>query len=164
MKVLLTEQIESLGMTGDVVEVADGYGRNYLLPKGLAVEPTEENQKKYEKLREKRKEKIEERREWAQEAYEKLDGLQVEVRRKAQEDAETLYGSVRKEDLVDLVEESVAIELNPGQIDLDRPLEKLGSFEVPLNLYEDIEATIEVVVRPEGEEENQPPEEDQEET
>ncbi len=54
MKVLLTEKVEDLGMTGDVVEVADGYARNYLLPTRKAVDPTEANRKKYEKVREKK--------------------------------------------------------------------------------------------------------------
>lgn len=152
MKVLLTQEVEDLGLTGDIVEVADGYGRNYLLPKGLAVEPTEENQRRYEKVREERQERIEERREWAESAKEKLDGLVLEVERKAQEESERLYGSVRVEDVISLVEEEVGVELKADQVKLDRPIEKLGEFDVPLKLYGEITATLEVHISPQEEE------------
>ncbi len=154
MKVLLTEKVEDLGMTGDVVEVADGYARNYLLPTRKAVEPTEANRKKYEKVREKKQKKIEKRRESAEEAAEKLDGLVLDTTRKAQEGG-SLYGSVRKEDIKTLVEEEVSVELDLDQIKLEETIENTGEHEVDLALYEDIGAALEVKVEPEegGEEE-----------
>ena len=152
MKVLLTEEVEDLGMTGDVVDVADGYARNYLLPTRKAVEPTEANKKKYEKVRKKIKKKIEKRRDQAEDAATKLDGLIVDITRKAQEEG-NLYGSVRKEDIISLVEEEVGIELGADQIDLKKPIEKTGDHKVDLRLYEDIRATLRVKVKPEDEEE-----------
>lgn len=154
MKILLTEKVEDLGMTGDVVEVADGYARNYLLPTRKAVEPTEANEKKYEKVREKKQKKIEKRRESAEEATEKLDGLALDTTRKAQEGG-SLYGSVRKEDIKTLVEEEVGVELDLDQIKLEETIENTGEHEVDLALYEDIGAALKVKVEPEegGEEE-----------
>lgn len=151
MKVLLTEEVEDLGMTGDVVDVADGYARNYLLPTRKAVEPTEANKKKYEKVRKKIKKKIEKRRDQAEDAATKLDGLIVDITRKAQEEG-NLYGSVRKEDIISLVEEEVGIELGTDQIDLEKPIEKTGDHKVDLRLYEDIGATLRVKVKPEEDE------------
>lgn len=154
LKLILTEEVENLGQVGEEVEVADGYGRNYLLPKGLAVRPTEASKKRFEKVRRGRKKKIAQRREWAEGAVEELDGLAVEIERKAQPESETLYGSVRKEDIISLVDEAVDIELNPDQIDLPKPIEKVGKFEIPLKLYEELRATLKLNVNPEEPEEN----------
>jgi len=153
VEVILTEGIESLGEVGEIVEVADGYGRNYLLPKGLAVEPTVGNRRRYEKVRKEISKKKEERRERAQELSDKLDGLVVTFTRKAQEE-QHLYGSVRKGDIVSALEEETGVGLDPGSVKLDEPIEELGQFGVEVRLYEDIHANIRVNVVEELEEES----------
>ena len=152
MKLLLTEDVEELGIVGDEIDVADGYGRNYLIPKGLAVKPDSANKKQIEKKRKKRQKQIDERREWAQDVSEELGGQLFEIERKAQEETRHLYGSVRKEDIVNMVKQNKDIELRNDQIGLDRPIEELGEYGVEVRLYEDISATIKVHVIRSGEE------------
>ena len=154
MELILTEEVEDLGEVGETVEVADGYGRNYLLPKGLAVEPTAGNKKRYEKVRKEISKRKEERREKAQERSDELDGLELVYHRKAQEE-QHLYGSVRKHDIVDSIKEETGIDLSPESVILDSPIEELGQFGVEIRLYEEIHANVKVNVEEEEEEEEE---------
>ena len=150
MELILTEEVEDLGEVGEKVEVADGYGRNYLLPKGLAVEPTPGNLKRYEKVRKEISQRKEERRERAGERADELNGLELVFYRKAQEEHH-LYGSVRKKDIVDSIKEETGIELSPDAVNLDGPIEELGQFGVEIRLYEEIHANVKVNVEEEEE-------------
>lgn len=154
MELILTEEVDDLGEVGEIVEVADGYGRNYLLPKGLAVEPTPGNRKRYEKVRKEISQRKEERRERAKEIAEELDGMEFNYSRKAQEE-QHLYGSVRKGDIIEAIEEQAGIELSPENVKLDAPIEELGQFGVEIGLYEEIHANIKVNVAEEKEEETE---------
>lgn len=151
MELILTEEVEGLGEVGEVVDVADGYGRNYLLPKGLAVEPTPGNRKRYEKVRKEISQQKEERRERARERADELDGMELNFTRKAQEERR-LYGSVRKGDIVEAIKDQVGMELTPENVGLDSPIEELGQFGVEISLYEEIHANIKVNVTEEEEE------------
>ncbi|MBS3736364.1 MAG: 50S ribosomal protein L9 [Candidatus Bipolaricaulota bacterium] len=155
MELILTEEVEDLGEVGETVEVSDGYGRNYLLPKGLAVEPTVGNKRRYEKVRKELSQRKEERRERAEERAEELDGLELKFYRKAQEERH-LYGSVRNKDIVDSIKEETGIDLAPEAVSLDSPIEELGQYGVEIRLYEEIHANIKVnVEEEESTEENQ---------
>ncbi len=163
MELILTEEVEDLGEVGETIEVADGYGRNYLMPKGLAVEPTPGNKRRYEKVRKEISQRKEERRGRARERADELDGLEITFKRKAQE-AHHLYGSVRKGDIVSAVEEETGIQLTPEEVNLDSPIEELGQFGVEIRLYEEIHANVKVnVVEEEGEEEVEGEKEEEEE-
>jgi len=148
MKVLLIQPVEKLGDIGDVVTVADGYARNYLLPKGLAVEPTEHNLQRYLKFKLAREEELKSREEKAQELRERLDGLVLKFVRPSH--GEQLYGSVRKEDIAERIKEELGEEVEKGKIELERPIEQVGSYPVKIGLYGDIAA--EIVVEVEAEE------------
>ena len=148
MKVLLIQPVEKLGDIGDVVTVADGYARNYLLPKGLAVEPTEHNLQRYLKFKLAREEELKSREEKAQELRERLDGLTLKFVRPSH--GEQLYGSVRKEDIAERIKEELGEEVEKGKIELERPIEQVGSYPVKIGLYGDIAA--EIVVEVEAEE------------
>ncbi|MBS3812722.1 50S ribosomal protein L9 [Candidatus Bipolaricaulota bacterium] len=154
MELILTEDIENLGEMGEVIEVADGYGRNYLVPKGLAVEPTVGNRRRYEKVRREISKKKEERRKHARDIADKLDGLTLSFVRKAQEEHH-LYGSVRTGDIVESVKDETEIDLDEASVRLDGPIEELGQFGVEIGLYEDIHANIKVNVMEEEEEETE---------
>ncbi len=154
MELILTEEVEDLGEVGEVVEVADGYGRNYLLPKGLAVEPTVGNKRRYEKVRKEISKRKEERRERARARSDELDGLELVFYRRAQEEHH-LYGSVRKHDIVDSIKEKTGIDLSLESVVLDSPIEELGQFGVEIRLYEEIHATVKVNVEEEEEEEEE---------
>lgn len=155
LELILTEEVEDLGEVGETVEVSDGYGRNYLLPKGLAVEPTVGNKRRYEKVRKEISQRKEERRERAEERAEELDGLELKFYRKAQKESH-LYGSVRNKDIVDSIKEETGIDLSPEAVRLDSPIEELGQYGVEIRLYEEIHANIKVNV-----EEEESTEEDQ---
>lgn len=157
MELILTEEVEDLGEVGEKVEVADGFGRNYLLPKGLAVEPTVGNKRRYEKVRKEISQRKEERRSRAEERADKIDGLELVFRRKAQEERH-LYGSVRKKDIVDYIKDETGIDLSPEAVRLDSPIEELGQYGVEIRLYEEIHANVKLNVK-----EEESSEEDQEE-
>ena len=148
MELILTEDVENLGEVGEKIEVADGYGRNYLLPKGVAVEPTVGNERRYAKVRKEISQRREERRSRAEERADEIDGLELVFNRKAQEEHH-LYGSVRDNDIVDSIKKETGIELTPEAVRLDSPIEELGQFGVEIRLYEDIHANVKVNVEEE---------------
>lgn len=152
MELILTEEVEDLGEVGEKVEVSDGYGRNYLLPKGLAVEPSVGNKRRYERIRKEISQRKEERRERAEEQADELSGLELAFQRKAQEESH-LYGSVRKKDIVDSIKDETGIDLAPEAVRLDSPIEELGQFGVEIRLYEEIHANVKVNVKEESTEE-----------
>lgn len=149
MEVLLTTKVEKLGEAGDLVKVADGYARNFLIPRGLAVEPTKYNLERYGKLKEQRAQKLLEREEQARILQAKLKEMVLTFPRKAHEDK--LYSSVRKEELAEKLSEQLGEELEKGKIELEAPLEKLGIYTVKVNLYKDITAEVQVVIEEEKE-------------
>ena len=151
MKVLLIQPVEKLGDVGDVVEVADGYARNYLLPRGLAVEPTEHNLARYAKIKEQRLAELRNREEQAKILKGKLDGAVLEFVREAREGK--LYGSVRKEDILTRVREEFGVELEKGRIELEHPIEEVGEYRVRIGLYGDISAEVRVAVKAADEQE-----------
>jgi len=151
MKVLLTQTVEKLGEPGDVVEVAPGYARNYLLPKGLAVEPTPHNIERLKKVREQRLAELKEREQRAKELKEKLDGFVLTFYRKVHDD-EKLYSSVRPEEIAARLSEEFKTEIEKARVQIPSPIESLGRHPVVVNLYKDISAEIEVEVLEETEE------------
>lgn len=147
MKVLLIQSVEKLGDIGDVVTVADGYARNFLLPQGLAVEPTEHNLRQYLKFKLAREEELKSREEKAQGLKERLDGLTLKFVRPSH--GEQLYGSVRKEDIAERIAKELGEEVERGKIELERPIEQVGTYPVKIGLYGNIAAEVQVEVEAE---------------
>jgi len=149
MEVILLENIENLGQRGQLVKVADGYGRNYLLPKKLAVAATPQNRKWVDQQRV-RFLKLEAKEQAdAQDLAKLLEGVAVTVKRKAGEKG-TLFGSVTAMD----VSEQLAgkgFKIDRRRIHLDAPLKLLGEYDVPIKLHPQVTAKIKVTVEPEGE-------------
>ena len=149
MKVILEQDFESLGFEGDTVEVARGYARNYLVPKGIAVEATEANLKAFEM----RKDKIMARRmrdkEEAERVKEKISEVSVTIKQKAGAEGK-LYGSVTTRDVAQELENK-GIVVDRRKIGLDEPIKSSGEFDVPIKLYPEVQANIKVVVEPEEE-------------
>ncbi len=154
MKLLLTKDIETLGMVGDVVDVSAGYARNFLLPQHLAIEPTETN---FRALAEDRK-RAEERRRTEREARlalaEKLNAVEVTIAAAANPDG-VLYGSVGPREIsAALQDEGYPIE--PSNVNLHTPIRRLDNVAVEIRLGEDIKAEVKVwVVRSKGSEEDE---------
>lgn len=147
MKIILRKDTDDLGLEGDIVDVAKGYARNYLLPKGIALEASTQNLK----FMETQKKKIEIRRikakEDAEKVKEKMADVVVTISQKAGEE-DKLYGSVTSMDIAgDLEKQGVAIDRR--KIVLEKPIKTLGEFDVPIKLHPEVMSSIKVVVVPE---------------
>ena len=148
-KVLLTSNVENLGHIGAIVDVADGYARNFLLPKGLAVEPTEHNVARFAKQRAVHEAELLEREERAVLLKGKLADQKLVFERKAHDD-DKLYGSVRGEDITAKIEELLGEHIEVSRVQLDHPIETLGPHAVTINLYKEISVEMRVLVNEEG--------------
>lgn len=150
MEVLLTRTVDKLGEPGDRVHVAPGYARNFLLPKGLAVEPTPHNVERYRRVREERMKELQERHERAGELRETLSGAVLSFTRKVNEEGR-LYSSVRPEDIGQRLSEEFEVDIEWRRIELHTPIEKPGSYSATVNLYMDITAEVGIEVHAESE-------------
>ena len=147
MKIILKQDMDDLGLEGNIVEVAKGYARNYLIPKGMALEATKQNIK----LMDMQSKKIEVKKLRAKEDAEKIKEEMAEIvltiSQKSGEE-EKLYGSVTSMDIATHLE-SKGITIDRRKIVLDKPIKRLGEFEVPVRLYPEVTGSIKVVVVPE---------------
>jgi len=147
MEVILKEDVSKLGSRGDVVKVAEGYGRNYLLPRKLAIEATVGNkavieQMKAAALRRSAKEKVQ-----AEELAKQFEGLAIAFRRRAGEH-DQLFGSVTSGDIADGLEKK-GFNVDRRKIQLHEPLKTLGEFTVPVKLHKDVTTHLKVVIEKE---------------
>lgn len=145
VKVLLTTTIESLGHVGEVVEVADGYARNYLLPRRLATQPTPHNIARYTKPKALYEAQLQAREEKALRLRDALSDRTLVFVRKAHDD-DRLYGSVRVEDIVSQIEAETGERIEPSRVELPHPIETLGPHAVTITLYKDITAELRIRV------------------
>lgn len=156
MKLLLCKNVAALGIVGDVVDVNEGFARNYLLPRRLATEPTTANVRRLADARRQAEEEMARERAVLESIAKRLEGVEVTIRARANEDG-VLYGSVGRRDIsAALAEEGHHVA--PEQIQLHTPLRRLDNVEVELRFASDLRSTIKVwVVREktgeEGEEE-----------
>jgi large subunit ribosomal protein L9 len=146
MKVILRADVDNLGRLGEEVDVKPGYGRNYLLPMGLAMPATESSRKVFEQERKKLQAKMDAVRAEAQDVAEKLEGKDVVIRMRVGE-AGKLYGSVTSSHIVDALEE-MGIELDKRKVLLPEPIRSLGRHAVPVRLHQDVESELTVIVVP----------------
>lgn len=147
MKLLLRKKIQGLGEPGAVVDVSDGYGRNFLLPHRYAVPNTPENRLviESEKLDWLRREA--ERKERAGAAAKQLKNALLQCHMKAQADG-SLYGSVSRSVVVDVIRESKGLELEERWVGLAEPIKKIGDYDLVLNLPDQEEITFKLTVLP----------------
>jgi large subunit ribosomal protein L9 len=149
MRIILEQDFESLGFEGDTVDVARGYARNYLIPKGIAVDATHPNLKALEMRKDKIMAKRAKDKEEAERIKERIAQLMVTVRQKAGAEGK-LYGSVTTRDIAqELEKEGVVVDRK--KISLDKPIRALGEFDIAIRLYPEVMATIKVVVEQEEE-------------
>ncbi len=147
MKVILKETISSLGIIGSEVSVANGYARNYLLPRKKAVLATPQNHRKMENERAKFEIQIAKERKLAEEMAQKLEDVVCQVSAKVSEE-NRLYGSVSVRDIIDaLAAQDIVVEKR--MILLKEPLKTVGSFKVPIRVYNEVEPEITVEITPE---------------
>lgn len=144
-KVLLTSTIEKLGHVGEVVEVAEGYARNYLYPRGLAMEPTAHNVGKFAKERAAHEAELQKREEKAKALRNQLADQTFVFVRKAHGD-QRLYGSVRMEEIAAQIAACCGETIEPSRIRSLSPIDTLGPHTVTVTLYKDITADVRVRV------------------
>src|SRR3989344_3318773 len=148
MKVILLQNIKGVGQIGDVKNVPDGYGRNFLLPRKMAKSATEGSMKEVDSLKAKRVIMIESEKKNALEALEKLKDLVIELTRKASK-AGKLFAGVDKGDLIKEIEKASGVKLQEEMIGHDEPIKHIGEHLVDLNLTSEIKTQIKVVIKPE---------------
>jgi large subunit ribosomal protein L9 len=148
MEVILREHVDNLGQRGEVVKVADGYARNYLLPRKLALLVTEGNKKQIERERAKFDAKEADERRTAQAVADRLSNVEVVIARRVGE-TEALYGSVTTADIAEALA-AKGFELDRRKIQLPDAIKKVGDVDVPVKLSRDVTATIKVRVVAEG--------------
>ena len=145
MDVILREDIDNLGSRGEVVKVAPGYARNFLLPKRLAVEATDSNRKIVEQERQAHLRKEAKLQGEAKDLGKLMEGISVTIKQKAGEN-DQLFGSVTSKDVADALA-AKNFTIDRRKVQLDEPIKQLGEFKVPVRLHKEVttEITVNVV-------------------
>ena len=148
MEVILREHVDNLGRRGEIVKVANGYARNYLLPRKLALLATPGNRKQVERERVKLDARELEERGAAERVAARIAGTEVVIGRRVGE-TEALYGSVTSADIAEALA-AKGLEIDRRKLQLDEPIKRIGDFEVPVKLHREVSTTLKVRVVPEG--------------
>ncbi|WP_029215537.1 50S ribosomal protein L9 [Kallotenue papyrolyticum] len=149
MKVVLMQDVPNLGKAGEIKEVANGYGRNYLIPKGYAALATEGLIKQAQERAAAQRRREQKARAEAEQLAQRLNGQTLRFVVRVGE-LERLYGSITNVDLAEKIKEQFGVEIDRRRIDLGDPIRRAGVYSVPIRLAGDIEARVNVVVEGEG--------------
>lgn len=144
MKVILKEDVRSLGRMGDIVTVADGYARNFLIPKSIAVEADTKNVREFEHHRKAIATRAAKIRETMKSAAEQLSSKTVTIRAKAGED-EKLFGSVTNMDIAEALA-AEGVDVDRKKIVMEEPIKRLGTYKVDVKFHSEINAQVTVNV------------------
>lgn len=145
MKILLRSDIDNLGKKGDLVEVADGYARNYLVPRGFAIQATRGVQKQADEMQRARNGQDRRNLEKAQGILDQLAGRTIKVTARAGEEGR-IFGSITAADVAAAVLDQCGLELDRRKIDLEEPIRSLGTHQVAVRLHADLDARLSVEV------------------
>jgi large subunit ribosomal protein L9 len=148
MEVILREHVDNLGRRGEIVKVADGYARNYLLPRKLALLVTEGNKKQIERERARFEAKEAEEKKIAEAVAARLASVEIVIPRKVGE-TEALYGSVTTADIAEALTRK-GFEIDRRKLQLHEPIKKIGDVDVPVKLHREVSTSVKVRVVPEG--------------
>ena len=146
MKVILQEDVKGKGKRGELVNVADGYARNYLLPRKLAVAATPENMTIMKRQEKERARKYEADKAIAVETVSKLEGILVKITARGGEDSGKLFGSITSKEIAEELLKQHGIEVEKNKIIQDEPIKSFGSYEVKCKLGFEITGTIHILV------------------
>jgi large subunit ribosomal protein L9 len=148
MEVILKEDIEQLGHRGDVVKVTDGYGRNFLLPRKLAIEATKANKTVIEQMKASAVRRSASEKTEAEILAKQFDSVALDFTRKVGE-KDHLFGSVTSTDIAEALQ-TRGFNVDRRKIQLDEPSKSLGDFDIPIKLHRDVTARFKVTVKPEA--------------
>src|SRR5437660_1399650 len=149
VKLLLKESVKNVGRVGDLVEVSPGYARNFLLPKDLAVHPTPNNVKKVEERKKEIERQERERREQQAALIKQLEGVEVTLERRANENGH-LFGSVSATDIAKALQ-GQGFNVEPGDVNLPGKLDRIEKYTVRIKFAEDLATDVKVWVAPDPE-------------
>ena len=155
MEVILKEDVAKLGSRGDVVKVAEGYGRNYLLPQKLAIEATSANRAVIEQMKAASVRRLAREKGDAEAIGKQLTGVELSFTRKTGEH-DQLFGSVTSADIARELENK-GVTIDRRKIQLDEPLKAIGAFNVPIKLHKDVVVPVKVTIQKEAGSEPAPP-------
>lgn len=146
MKIILLQDVRSLGKKGQVVNVSDGYARNYVLPKKIGIEATEKNKNDL-KLQKQHEDKLAaERLAAAKELAKKLETLKIEVSMKAGENGK-VFGSISSKEIAEQAKKQFNLDLDKKKIVLEEPIKSFGMHEVPIKLHPEVTGRLFVLVK-----------------
>ncbi len=145
MKVILIKDVKKLGKEGEITEVSDGYARNYLIPKGYALEATkirlkETEEKKKRKQQQEKKEKVE-----AERLKEVLEGKTITINAKVG-GGDKLFGAVTAREISDILQKDFSISIDKKKIEIGEPIKHLGKYNIKIKIYPSMQVNIKVVV------------------
>ena len=145
MKVILRSNVEGVGNTGDVVEVANGYAQNFLMPKGLAMRATEGAVSQAAAMKRSRDLQDLKQREVAEEAAQRLEAVAISIQARVGQD-DQLYGSVTTSAIAEAVQAQTGIELDRRNMSLEEPIRQVGTHQVEMRLHPEVRAQLTVEV------------------
>ena len=145
MKVILSSNVEGVGYTGDVVEVANGYAQNFLMPKGLAMRATEGAVSQAAAMKRSRDLQDLRQREVAEEAAQRLEAVSISIEARVGQD-DQLYGSVTTSDIAEAVQAQTGIELDRRNMALEEPIRQVGTHQVEMRLHPEVRAQLTIEV------------------
>ena len=146
MKIILRADVRDLGHSGDLVEVKEGYARNFLLPRALAVPATAGNLKDYQKRIAAAKEREAKERAAANAVAEKLRGLRLTIIQRAVEGGTRLHGSVTSPDVAEAIKKAIGTEIDRRDIDIRQPIRSLGEYQVNIKLMRGLTVPVRLLV------------------
>ena len=144
MKVILTTNVKKLGKVGELVNVKDGYARNFLLPKKMALRESKKNLEYYEKIKEEIKINENNKLEQAKQTIENIKKLNIEFSKEADEKGQ-LYGAISKKEILNFLKEN-EVKIHSDDIVLSEQIRLIGEHEIIVNPYTDIQETIKITV------------------
>ena len=147
MKVILQKPVDKLGVPGDVVDVADGYARNYLMPRGLAVRASKGGVKHVESLKRAHSTRMSQAQAEAQEVADRLTASPIKVRARVGEEGR-LFGSVTAAELAEEIERQTGVKVDRRDVHLDEPIRSVGVHEVMVHLFADVDPVVPIEVEP----------------
>jgi large subunit ribosomal protein L9 len=140
MKIILKEEVDNLGLAGDIVDVADGYGRNYLIPRGMAIKATPGAEKEAQALLRSRKAREAATLDDAEAMKHTLEGRTLRIEKRV-DDGGNLYGSVTRKDIHDVLRER-GHDIPAKRIDFGKPIKEIGEYEVEVQVHPQVSATL----------------------
>jgi large subunit ribosomal protein L9 len=147
MKVILQKPVDKLGVPGDVVDVADGYARNYLMPRGLAVRASKGGVKHVESLKRAHTTKVSQAQAEAQEVADRLTASPIKVGARVGEEGR-LFGSVTAAEVAEEIERQTGVKVDRRDVRLEEPIRSVGVHQVTVHLFTDVDPSVPVEVEP----------------